>query len=288
MFDVIFGIVKAFLGFFKVPFLILLVLFVLFLLSCLFYFLVGLKHGRRIKKGTHKPVKDVSMLKKVFIDVPRAFINDFFDRDPDFFRYQGLVIYTGRQGSGKTIAMVYTIRRMQKEYPLVKVITNLSYKRQNTALNHWKQLITYKNGIYGVVVAIDEIQNWFSSKQSKDFPPEMFEVVTQNRKNRRVILSTTQNFYQAAKDIRCQCSEVHKCLTLLGVLTIVHVVRPTLDSNGDVKEWRHVRFYSFVHDRELRELYDTYKVIESLAKSGFQERKGTANIATTVQINNKK
>ena len=171
---------------------------------------------------------------------------------------------------------------------MVKVITNLSYKRQNTALNHWKQLITYKNGIYGVVVAIDEIQNWFSSKQSKDFPPEMFEVVTQNRKNRRVILSTTQNFYQAAKDIRAQCSEVHKCLTLMGVFTFVHVVRPTLDSNGDVKEWRHVRFYSFVHDRELRELYDTYKVIESLAKSGFQDRKGTANITTNVQINTKK
>ncbi len=288
MVDVLLSIIRSFLGFLKVPLLVLLFLFALFLMSCLLFLVDGLRHGRKIKKGTHKVVKDTPMLKKIFVEIPRAYINDFFDRDPDFFRYQGLVIFTGRQGSGKTIAMVYTIRRMQQEYPLVKVITNLSYKRQNTALNHWKQLITYKNGIYGVVVAIDEIQNWFSSKQSKDFPPEMFEVVTQNRKNRRVILSTTQNFYQAAKDIRAQCSEVHKCLTLMGVFTFVHVVRPTLDSNGDVKEWRHVRFYSFVHDRELRELYDTYKVIESLAKSGFQDRKGTANITTNVQINTKK
>ena len=31
--------------------------------------------------------------------------------------------------------------------------------------------------------------------------------------------------------------------------------------------------YWFVHDKELRESYDTYRVIENLSKSGFQERK---------------
>lgn len=129
-------------------------------------------------------------------------------------------------------------------------------------------------------MGIDEIQNWFSSKQSKDFPPEMFEVVTQNRKNRRIIVATTQNFYQPAKDVRAQCSEVRKCCTFFGVFTVVHAVRPVLDSNGDVKDWKHVRFYSFVHTKEIREAYDTYKVIESLAKSGFKERvpSGDTNI----------
>ena len=49
---------------------------------------------------------------------------------------------------------------------------------------------------------------------------------------------------------------------------------------GDVKDWKHVRFYSFVHTKEIREAYDTYKVIESLAKSGFKERvpSGDTNI----------
>lgn len=270
---------------FKIPLIIVGILFVLFCLSCAFFFVHGLIKGRRLKRGQHKPVKESSLLKKIFIEIPRAYVNDMFNRDPDFFKYQGLVIYTGRQGAGKTIAMVYDMRRMQQEYPLCKCITNVDYKRQNCELKDWRQLITYKNGIYGVIVGLDEIQNWFSSKQSKDFPPEMFEVVTQNRKNRRVILATTQNFYQPAKDIRAQCSEVHKCVTFLNVYTIVHVVRPTLDANGDVKEWKHVRFYSFVHDPELRELYDTYKVIESLMKSGFKEQAPVPHVSTVVQMN---
>lgn len=264
--------VKAFYNVLKFP------IWVIISFALLWLFMVGINivfellSGRRLKRGQHNPPEKMGLFYQLFIAAPRAYVKDMFDTDPDFFKYQGLIIYTGAQGHGKTISMVRDIMQMQHEYPLAKCITNLSYKHENEALTDWHQLIDYKNDIYGVIVGMDEIQNWFSSKQSKDFPPEMFEVVTQNRKNRRVILATTQNFYQAAKDIRAQCSEVRKCLTFFGVFTIVHAVRPILDSNGDVKEWKHVRFYSFVHTEEIRKSYDTYKVIESLAKSGFKER----------------
>ena len=271
----------------KWPLIVIGALTALFLLSCFCFYLYNLKQGRRIRRGQHKRVKESSFLKKFFFEIPRAYINDIFDRDPDFFPYQGLVIYTGRQGQGKTISMVRDMMRMQEEYPLCKCITNLCYSREDCALSNWKQLISYKNGIYGVIVGMDEIQNWFSSKQSKDFPPEMFEVVTQNRKNRRVILATTQNFYQPAKDIRAQCSEVRKCATFLGVFTIVHCVRPVLDPNGDVKEWKHIRFYCFVHTKEIRESYDTYKVIESLAKSGFKEAQPVTQVSNYIQYKRK-
>lgn len=273
----------------KYPLLILLIIFGVFLLSCAIFYIYGLIKGKRVKHGDHKRVKESSLLKKLFIEVPRAFIDDLFARDPDFFPYQGLVIYTGGQGHGKTISMVRDMMLMQEEYPRCKCITNLNYKKEDCALTNWRQLISYKNGIYGVIVGMDEIQNWFSSKQSKDFPPEMFEVVTQNRKNRRVILATTQNFYQPAKDVRAQCSEVRKCATFLGVFTIVHAVRPVLDANGDVKEWKHIRFYCFVHTREIRESYDTYKVIESLMKSGFKESQSkTPDVNNYVIVQKKK
>lgn len=58
-------------------------------------------------------------------------------------------------------------------------------------------------------------------------------------------------------------------------------VRPILDSNGEVQQWKHIRFYCFVHDKEIRDSYDTYKVIESLMKSGFynrNEKDGDTNI----------
>lgn len=275
------NIIKMFFKFFwiliKYPLFIMMTLCAVWLIMALTNFVLNLIEGDRLKRGKHRPPKKMNLLYQIFVAAPRAYVRDIFDTDPDFFRYQGLVIYTGRQGDGKTVSLVRDIIQMQYEYPLAKCITNLSYKWEDESLTDWHQLIDYKNGIYGVIVGMDEIQNWFSSKQSKDFPPEMFEVVTQNRKNRRIILATTQNFYQAAKDVRAQCSEVRKCRTFFGVWTIVHVVRPVIDADGDVKEWKHVRFYSFVHTEEIREAYDTYKVIESLAKSGFKEKTIQAN-----------
>lgn len=256
----------------KYPLYIILGLFSVWMVVVATNVVLDLFEGKRLRRGQHKPPVKVGLLRQLFIDAPRAYVKDIFDTDPDFFKYQGLVIYTGRQGQGKTVSMIRDIMQMQYEYPRCKCITNLAYKYEDDALTDWRQLIEYKNGIYGVIVGMDEIQNWFSSKQSKDFPPEMFEVVTQNRKNRRIIVATTQNFYQPAKDVRAQCSEVRKCCTFFGVFTVVHAVRPIMDSNGDVQDWKHIRFYSFVHTPEIREAYDTYKVIESLAKSGFKER----------------
>ncbi len=47
--------------------------------------------------------------------------------------------------------------------------------------------------------------------------------------------------------------------------------------------------YFFVHNDELRNSYDTYKVIENLRKSGFKEEvKEVVNKETVVLIDNKK
>jgi hypothetical protein len=39
-------------------------------------------------------------------------------------------------------------------------------------LTSWEELTLDTNGIYGEIDCIDEIQNWFSSNQSKNFPPD--------------------------------------------------------------------------------------------------------------------
>ena len=100
----------------------------------------------------------------------------------------------------------------------------------------------------------------------------MLEVITQNRKNRRVIMGTAQSFNRLAKPLREQATEVRRCNTFFGCLTVVHRVIPELDSNGDVTEWKHRGWYYFVHNKEIRESYDTWKVIEALKDSGFQPR----------------
>lgn len=272
----------------KVPIILLVALVVLFFVLVYINVFIGLLQGKRFKKGQHNRIKKRSILKRLFLDLPKRVSDDMFNRDPEAFRHKGMIIFEGRQGEGKSIAMCQFAMTMQEEYPKVKCISNLGYKYEDNVLDNWRKLIDYENGKYGVIAILDETQNWFSSNQSKNFPPEMLEVITQNRKNRRIILGTAQNFYLLAKAIRSQATEVRRCATLLGALTIVRKYYPVLDSDGNVKEWKYRGMYFFVHDKKLRDSYDTYKVIKSLRKSGFQERSPDISSNTTIIFNDKK
>lgn len=285
--QIFFEILLAFLNFFKIPLIVIVLFFILFFVLVYFNVILGLLKGKRFKKGEHNHVRKPSVLKRLLNDFPKRIAEDMFDRDPEAFRHSGLIIFEGRQGRGKTIAMVQCAREMQEEYPKSICLSNLDYKGQDEELDNWTKLLEVSNDKYGVIALLDETQNWFSSNQSKDFPPEMLSVITQNRKNRRVILGTAQNFYLLAKAIRSQATEVRRCATILGALTIVRRVEPILNSEGNVVKWKHRGIYFFVHDKELRNSYDTYHVIESLSKSGFQPRIETT-FANTVVINNKK
>ena len=228
--------------------------------------------GVRPEKGSRVRIKKPSIFKRIFYLAPKQYAYDIVTLPPDFFKYQGMVIYTGEQKAGKTISVVQHATNMLKEYPKAKCISNMGFTKADDTLNHWTQLIDYKNDIYGVVAIIDELQNWFSNNQSRNFPPEMLSVITQNRKNRRIILGTSQSFHLLAKSIRSQVSEVRECFTLAGCITFVRRRYPVLDHTGDVAEWKNRGIYFFVHTKELRESYNTWEVIESLRKTGFQEK----------------
>lgn len=240
--------------------------------------------GIRQPYGEHNKVKQSNIFKKIFWDFPKQWAKDYMTRNPEALREHGLIIYCGEQGSGKTSSLVRDTLMLQKEYPKVKVIGNLKYKYQNNELKHWKQLITYKNGIQGVIVQIDELQNWFNSKQSKNFPPEMLEVVTQNRKNRRVIFGTAQNFYMLAKDIRSQTREIRQCITLCGCLTIVIRRKPIMNNDGEIEKLKFKGIYCYVHNDETRNAYDTYHVIHTLAKDGFKEETDQIRATNDIKI----
>lgn len=287
MLDIFTGMFKGIWAIFKYPIYLILICIGLFILLVLINIVLELIKGKRFKTGEHHIVKKHNFFRRIFIDFPHQFVLDFFDRDPEFFKYQGLIIFEGRQGAGKTISMIEFAMRMQEEYPLSKCTSNLGYIYENNKLKDWRMLMNYKNGKKGVIVIMDELQNWFSSNDSKNFPPEMLGVITQNRKNRRIILGTSQNFYLLAKAIRSQATEVRRCTTLLGALTIVRRAEPILDSEGNVAEWKKRGMYFFVHNKKLRDSYDTYKVIENLSKSGFKEPLPDMSTNITI-IENKK
>ena len=288
MLSMFFEILLGFFSWLRYPIYFVIGVVALFYLLVFINVIIGLIKGKRFKKGTRRYVKKHSFLRKLLIDLPRQFTNDLFEKEPDFFRYQGLIIFEGRQGSGKTSSMIQFAREMQEEYPKCKCLSNLNYKKQDIELDHWNKLVDFKNGKYGVIAIMDELQNWFSSNQSRDFPPEMLQTITQNRKNRRIILGTAQNFYLLAKPIRSQCTEVRRCSTLLGCLTIVRRLEPILDSEGNVAEWKKRGIYFYVHNKDLRDSYDTYHVINSLRNSGFKEQQYQPEIINNTFILNKK
>lgn len=284
MFKAGFQVLWALISWLKYPIFALVCVVGLFYLLCFINIMIELIKGRRFKKGTHNRVKRHGFFRRILIDLPKQFVSDTFDRDPEFFKYQGLIIFEGRQGSGKTTSMVYEAMRMQEEYPLAKCTSNLGYTHEDVALKDWRMLLKFKNGIQGIIVLMDELQNWFSSNDSRNFPPEMLTTITQNRKNRRIIMGTAQNFYLLAKPIRTQTTEVRRCATFLGCLTVVRRFEPILDAQGDVAEWKKRGMYFFVHDKKLRDSYDTFKTIERLANVGFQDNQSQAEVINNTYV----
>ena len=284
MFDMFAQIMGIFLSIFKIPFIAVFLFIGYYVAAVFFWYGVRWIMGDRVKRGSVRRIKPRSLFLRLFWDAPRRHVDDIYKREPDFFRPQGLIIFTGRQGNGKTSAVMQYAIELLDTYPKAKCLSNTKFAYQDEKLVHWKQLVNYKNGHKGIVVIMDELQNWFSSNQSRNFPPEMLGVITQMRKNRRVILGTAQNFYLLAKPIRSQCAEIRQCMTLAGVLTIVVRREPVIDNDGDVKELKYRGMYCFVHSDRLRDSYDTWSVVDSLSQSGFQENNPISE-DRTVKIN---
>lgn len=127
MLDMFFGVFSGLWTLFKYPIYLILIGMGIFLVLVIINIIIELLKGKRFKKGKHKRVKKKSIFRRIFIDCPHQFVLDLLKKDPDFFKYQGVIIFEGRQGAGKTISMIEYAMRMQEEYPLAKCCSNLGY-----------------------------------------------------------------------------------------------------------------------------------------------------------------
>lgn len=167
--------------------------------------------------------------------------------------------------------MTYLLRKYQYIYPNLVIKTNYSYKHQTSSIEHWKDIVDSTNGEDGEIDAIDEIQNWFNSLQSKDFPVEMLQEVTQQRKQCKCIFGTSQVFMRIAKPLREQIDFIYIPHTFFGCFTVVKVVKPDVSQvEGSCEKFKFHKMFCFVHDDELRNSFDTYKKIQMLSESGFK------------------
>ena len=233
--------------------------------------IAGLVKGKKIPKRTEKSTfKQRNLFVRIFWDLPKAIARDFFSRNPDSMNIHGLYVFCGEQGAGKTIAAIQFIRTTLQKFPKIRVRSNISINFQHGKITHWSQSVNVHNGSIGQIDFLDEMQNWFSSNESKDFPMEMLTEITQERKKHKVIVGTSQVFTRLAKPLREQTRYLCLPSTFFGCFTVVRVFKPELDDTGKMIGKHFIRMYCFVHDAELRECYNTYEKVERLAKKGFK------------------
>jgi len=215
-------------------------------------------------------------------------------RDPDYFTPSGTQVYVGRQGSGKTISAVRHVRQLKARYPQAVLVTNLSitgmramhvetpeqiqrllahdsfdaskhYLMFSSAGSMHAVLTHVNNDKFGVIYLIDEIQTYLNALDSKNVPMSVFTEISQQRKQRKVIIGTSQLFMRMAKPLREQCDNLIMCNTKLGVMTFQKAYDAmTLEQDYDgslIGNVRRVGF--FVHTKADRTAYDTFQKIIS-------------------------
>jgi len=191
----------------------------------------------------------------------------------------GIEGFFGLPGAGKTMAMTEYLKRMRKKYgDKIYIMTNYFCKYQDFEFKDWRQLL--KEYDKPLICAWDEVQNEFNSREFKNFPIELLTVLTQNRKgNGKKIIYSAQRWDRVDKVFRELTHYAYDCKTIFGRLTRVKkyhwedYLMKNDTTNVDKKmKIRPVSVHSFVQDDELRESYDSYRMLESAKSKEYMTR----------------
>lgn len=243
----------------------------------------------------------ISVIKKESKPYLSALKDDIEARkNPDFFWPNGTQVYCGTQGSGKTISAVKHVLDLKKRYPKSLLVSNIklnnksevnfssrealksiiylfrsgqySYSDNYILFDTMDQLemvlVDVNNGTFGVIYLIDEIHTYFNALDSKNIPMYVFTEISQQRKQRKLIIGTSQLFLRMAKPLREQCDSLIMCNTLFGVFTNQKVYEGAtldVDYNGNLVG-KHKKSGWFFHNRELRNSFDTFQKVVSGAE----------------------
>lgn len=209
------------------------------------------------------------------VNVFRSISHDlrFYRNNPDYFDPAGIICFCGAQGSGKTLSAVQLAKRILKDYPKSKICSNLEIHgidRDIIPFEDYEQLHDLTNGINGIVFLIDEIHVLWNSLESKNIPISDMAVFSQMRKDRRVIIGTSQVYSRIAKPIREQLHLVVKCRNILKYIQINQLIDPNPEGSTGEKdgqlEGELIRTDFFFHSPEDYEAYDTYNKISRLSR----------------------
>ena len=214
-------------------------------------------------------------------------------KNKDYFKPSGVSVYVGWQGGGKTLSAVYHVDRLMSIFPKCKLVTNIIFN--NDLIDYSDRIIYFQsvdelaeklvkvnNGECGVIYLIDEIQTYFNALDSKNIPPYVFTEISQQRKQRKLIIGTSQLWDRMAKPFREQANYEIRCNTIFNILTIQTVIDAhtlKLDDKTGRSVGNVIKRGWFFHNRRIRNMYDTYqKVISSSVQMDIFENKNNIYI----------
>lgn len=204
---------------------------------------------------------------------------DFAKLHPEYFYPDGLVVFCGAQGSGKTLSAVSYVKKLMQYYPQAILVSNVDIKGIDSERCFDYQgpnsLSLYNNGEHGVIFLIDEIQIDFNCLESKGIDPGVVREVCQQRKQRKTIIGTSQVFTRVTKTMREQVKYGVICRNLFGILQFNQVIDGQSVSVTDDGKMSADKLKSFLwlHSKELYEQYDTYAKIFRLSANEYDYNK---------------
>lgn len=196
----------------------------------------------------------------------------FKKEHPSYFEPDGLLVFCGPQGSGKTLSAVQYVKDLTWIYPKVKLCTNVSIEGLNPCVEIIEyegldSLTSIENGYEGVIFLIDEIHLEFNSLESKNIPIEVMIEVSQQRKQRKHIVGTSQQFLRLAKPLREQVKNLVLCRNMFGCVQFNKLIDGTTirEDNGHIKMDIKKKSFWF-HTPSLYDSYDTYAKMKRYRK----------------------
>lgn len=213
------------------------------------------------------------------------FKRKFRKEHPEYFDPDGILVFCGSQGSGKTLSAVSYVIKLAKKYPQMILVTNVDI--DPAVLNgiqvyryvNFYDLSRYSNGYAGVCFLIDEIQLEFNSLESKNIDPAVITEISQQRKQRKHIVGTSQVFARISKPFREQFKFAVMCKCFFGLVQVNRLCSGedcTVGDDGHVDAQTRKRFIWF-HSSKLYQSYNTYAKVLRTNTHDFKLKRKVSN-----------
>ena len=188
-------------------------------------------------------------------------------KNGDGFPYAGMWIFSGQQGSGKTLLLMHLVKQIIEQYPKALIVSNISiFGVPAIPFTGVKDFEKYNNGQDGIIFIIDEIHILFNALESAGMPLSTMQVWAQNRKNRRLILGTSQRFNRVAKGVREQTTWNYECTR--PIFNIFYSYKVLDGSNYDDQgkyiiedESQKPRRHFYIPNVSVMRMYNTLEVV---------------------------